>query len=400
MHRIVIAFAACCSLTLAGCSQSTIATPPTQARSPRHAAPDTLSKYRILYSFDGTEGSHPTGTLANYRNIMYGTTTDGGDNGLGTVFHVQPDGKNSFRTDSFSADKGCNPIGGGIFANRSNAFLGTATSCGNASKAGTLYGADISFKRISLKHTFDLATDGGNPYGVLCQIGDTFYGTARNGGANGKGTFYSLKGDAFTVLHAFGAGDDGANPMAGCTELGGKLYGTTYAGGSEKVGAIYEFDPATGKEKVLHSFDTADGARPQTTLLAWNGMLYGVTSRGGTNSAGVLFKTDPATGDTRVLYNFGSGDALRPDGTLIVNKDALYGTTMLGGSTGKDDGTIFRYTPATKKYEELYAFSGKPDGAHPRGGLNFSFVDRQDQFFGTTYDGGSEDKGTAYSFVL
>ena len=219
MHRIVIAFAACCSLMLAGCSQSTIATPPTQARSPRHAAPDTLSKYRILYSFDGTEGSHPTGTLANYRNIMYGTTTDGGDNGLGTVFHVQPDGKNSFRTDSFTADKGCNPIGGGIFANRSNAFLGTTTSCGNTSKNGTLYGADISFKRISLKHAFDLATDGGNPYGILCQIGDTFYGTARNGGANGKGTFYSLKGDAFTVLHAFGAGDDGG-------ESDGRLHGT------------------------------------------------------------------------------------------------------------------------------------------------------------------------------
>lgn len=400
MHRIVAALTACCCVMVASCSQSPVATPPTRAGSPQHAAPHTLSKYRILYSFDGVEGSHPTGTLANYRNIMYGTTTDGGDKGLGTVFHAQPDGKNSFRTDSFNSATGCNPIGGGVFANRSSAFWGTTTSCGNSLKNGTLYGADISFKRITLKHAFDLDNEGGHPYGILCQIGDTFYGTARDGGANGNGTFYSFKGDSLTVLHAFGAGDDGANPMAGCTELNGKLYGTTYGGGAAGVGAIYEFDPTSGKETVVHSFDTADGARPAVTLLAWNGMLYGVTSRGGVSSAGVLFKADPATGDTRVLYNFGSGDAVRPDGTLIVNKDALYGTTMLGGSTGKDDGTIFRYTPATKKYEELYAFSGKPDGAHPRGGLNFSFVDRQDQFFGTTYDGGLDDKGTAYSFVL
>ncbi len=137
-------------------------------------------------------------------------------------------------------------------------------------------------------------------------------------------------------------------------------------------------NPKNGVEKVLHEFNGDDGERPTVALLSSAGALYGVTPIGGTRFAGTIFKIDPANGNETTLYNFGN-DAFAPDGSLIMWKDALYGTTRRGGQVGKDVGTIFRYTPGTNKFDELYAFGGKPDGAHPRGGLLFLNVDRQDQ---------------------
>ena len=109
----------------------------------------------------------------------------------------------------------------------------------------------------------------------------------------------------------------------------------------------------------------------------------GVTPIGGAHYYGTIFEMDPANGNATTLYNFGN-DAVAPDGSLIMWKDALYGTTRRGGKSGKDLGTIFRYAPATNTFDELYAFGGKPDGAHPRGGLVFLNVDRKINFGTTT----------------
>jgi uncharacterized repeat protein (TIGR03803 family) len=399
MHRVAINIAACCSLMVAGCSQEQPAPP---LMSTQAAVTAKLTRYRVLINFNGRFGTHPTGALAQFNKLLFGTATSGSANGQGALFRLDPDGKNDRLLHSFKGgEHGCKPTGGGVFATRGSFFYGTTTSCGNATEGGLLFSEYAGGNQFHVLHVFDLASDGGNPEGGLLPIGATLYGTTPKGGAHGQGTVYSLdtKTDEFSVLHNFGAGDDAAGPVAALTELDGNLFGTSRNGGSDRLGAVYEFDPRNREEKVLHSFDGTDGARPTAALLRWGGMLYGVTPRGGVSSAGILFKIDPTNGDETVLYNFGQGDAIAPDGSLIVYKDALYGTTRRGGANGKDFGTIFRYTPTTKSFDELYAFSGKPDGGHPRGGLLYLNVDRQDQLFGTTYDGGSADLGTVFSVV-
>ena len=322
-----------------------------------------------------------------------------GKYGFGVIFRARPDGKDNYPLHYFDGkQEGCTPTGGVTFGNRSSVFYGTTKSCGNATKGGTVWSEHASSRNVEVLHAFDLRNDGGNPESPPIQIGDTLYGTARNGGAHGRGTLYSIdmKTSAFTVLHAFGAETDAGYPVGGLVELGGKLYGTSYVGGSLRLGTVYEFDPKSGKEKVLHEFNGDDGQRPAAALLASGGALYGVTSIGGTRLAGTIFKIDPATGEETTLHNFGN-DAFAPDGSLIMWKDALYGTTRLGGKSGKNFGTIFRYALGTNTFDEIYTFGGKPDGAHPRGGLVFLNVDGQDQLFGTTYDGGKENLGTIFS---
>lgn len=400
MRFTVATVAACCGLMLASCSQGPIVSPPMRASASVRVA--TITRYRILGNFDGiNDGSHPTGSLAPWLKLLYGTAPDGGSHGKGTIFRITPNGNHPYVLHSFEGGQdGCTPMGGVLFGT-ANVFYGTASSCGDSTQGGIIFSGHTSSKRIQIMHAFDLVRDGGNPHGVPLLIGTTLYGTTRNGGAHGKGTIYSIdvKTNAFTVLHAFGSGNDAANPMAGFTELGGKLFGTSYDGGSDGAGTIYEFDPRDGAEKVLHSFDRTDGARPTDALSSSGGLLYGVTLTGGVSSAGTIFKFDPAGGHETVLYNFGHGDAIGPQGPPVTWKDELYGTTTRGGKSGRDLGTIFRYVPATKSFEELYAFAGKPDGAHPRAGLRLSRADGIDHFFGTTSAGGADDLGTAFSFI-
>ncbi|HXB83167.1 MAG TPA: choice-of-anchor tandem repeat GloVer-containing protein [Candidatus Acidoferrum sp.] len=400
MNRAIVVVAACCSLIAAGCSQGPATSPP--MHSTQAAVAPKITRYQVLNSFNGTdEGAYPTGSITSWLKLLYGTASGGGKYGFGAIFRARPDGKDNYPLHYFDGkQEGCTPMGGVTFGYRSSIFYGTTKSCGNSTKGGTIWSEHISSRNIEVLHAFDLASDGGNPESAPVQVGDTLYGTTRNGGAHGRGTLYriDMKTAAFKVVHAFGEGTDAGYPMGGLVELGGKLYGTSYVGGSLRLGTVYEFDPKNDTEEVLHEFNGDDGERPTVPLLSWDGALYGVTPIGGARFAGTIFKIDPANGNETTLYNFGN-DAFAPDGSLIMWKDALYGTTRRGGKSGKDLGTIFRYTPGTNKFDELYAFGGKPDGAHPRGGLLFLNVDRQDQFFGTTYDGGKEGLGTIFSMT-
>lgn len=400
MNRSIVVIAACCSLMVAGCSQGTATSPPMQLR--QAAVEPKITRYQVLNNFNGAdEGAFPTGSITPWRNLLYGTASDGGKYGSGVIFRARPDGRDNYPLHYFDGkQEGCTPLGGVTFGDRSSTFYGTTKSCGNSTKGGTIWSENASSRKFEVLHAFDPASDGGNPESAPVQVGETLYGTTRNGGAHRSGTLYSIdvKTGAFKVLHAFGAGADAGYPLSGLAELDGKLYGTSYAGGSLHLGTVYEFNPKNDAEKVLHEFNGDDGERPTEALLSWAGALYGVTPIGGARYAGTIFKIDPANGNETTLYNFAS-DAFAPDGTLIAWKDALYGTTRRGGKSGKDFGTIFRYTLGTNNFDELYAFAGKPDGAHPRGGLVFLNVDRQDQFFGTTYDGGKDGLGTIFSMT-
>ncbi|HEY6578016.1 MAG TPA: choice-of-anchor tandem repeat GloVer-containing protein [Rhizomicrobium sp.] len=124
---------------------------------------------------------------------------------------------------------------------------------------------------------------------------------------------------AETVLYSFSGGKDGATPTAGLLYQNGTFYGVTSAGGTSGVGAVFAFDPATKKEKVLHSFKGfADGDAPFGGLLYHGGQLFGTTEYGGTNGSGTVYSVDPATRAERVIYIFRGGkDGDQPMSNLI-----------------------------------------------------------------------------------
>lgn len=156
----------------------------------------TLTK---LHDFDGTHGAEPTGLLVQATDgNLYGTTFAGGLNNstycltCGTVFKITPSGKLTTLYEfcsqgiGFGCTDGAGPLGGLIQATDGN-FYGT-TSNGGANGLGTVFKITPGGKLTTL-YTFcsqSDCTDGGAPYAGLIQATDgNLYGTTPT--ANGEG---------------------------------------------------------------------------------------------------------------------------------------------------------------------------------------------------------------------
>jgi uncharacterized repeat protein (TIGR03803 family) len=133
---------------------------------------------------------------------------------------------------------------------------------------------------------------------------DTVYGTASSGGANDRGTLFSMttNGSNFTVLHTFSDlnnnsdNDDGAYPM-GIAASNGVLYGVTANGGSTDNGVAYSINADGSHFAVLHEFSgislfnphtNYDGAYPEGPPVLAGNTLYGTAEQGGTGNGTVF----------------------------------------------------------------------------------------------------------------
>jgi uncharacterized repeat protein (TIGR03803 family) len=100
------------------------------------------SSFDLLHKFGEThhDGKNPYGSLLLVGDKLYGTTANGGDNDLGTVFVINTDGNNYQRLYSFSGqtnnDDGSKPIDNVILVN--GWLYGMATE-GGAKGQGTIF---------------------------------------------------------------------------------------------------------------------------------------------------------------------------------------------------------------------------------------------------------------------
>jgi uncharacterized repeat protein (TIGR03803 family) len=306
----------------------------------------------VLYSFTGgKDGGFPTGDLIldSDNGGLVGTTEAGGDNGLGTIFTVDRNGGGETVDFSFTGGSdGANPVSGVIQDSSFNLY-GTTKNGGDAS-FGTVFELVAFGGGMKVLHTFTAGGDGANPEGSLVMDADgNLYGTTLEGGALNQGTAFKLtpKGK-LKVLHSFDGNNDGRFPSSGLVRDGdGNLYGTNVGGGVNIAGTAYRLKP-NGTIKVLHAFSGGDdGGNPVGGLiLGADGNLYGATSSGGAGGAsvGTVFRLSPS-GKEKVLHSFDSdvdiNDGFRPSAGLIMDVlGTLYGVTATGGASGA--GTVFR----------------------------------------------------------
>ncbi|MGA2737144.1 MAG: choice-of-anchor tandem repeat GloVer-containing protein [Bryobacteraceae bacterium] len=375
------------------------------------AAAFTLSAqtFVTLHTFVGTDGANPYAALIQADNgDGYGTTENGGAYGSGTIFKITPQATlttlHSFCSQSACAD-GAYPLAGLVQA-PNGYFYGTTVE-GGANGLGTVF--QVTPSALITLHSFD-GTDGQTPWAGLAQGSDgNFYGTTANGGSgnNGGTVFKITPGGVLTTLYTFcekavqAVCVDGQHPQAVLVEAANEeFYGTTSAGGANNGGTVFEVT-SSGTLTTLYSFcaqsGCTDGELPNAGLVwAADGNFYGTTTGGGANGAGTVFKIT-STGTLTTLYSFcsqtGCADGASPDAALVQATDGnFYGTTSAGGATG--GGTVFEIV-SSGALTTLHSFTGS-NAVHQAGIIQGT----TGGFFGATWDGGTYNYGTVYGLSV
>jgi uncharacterized repeat protein (TIGR03803 family) len=311
-----------------------------------------------LCSFDGGHGAQPSGPLVQGAGgNFYGTTEAGGAYGYGTVFSLTDagavrtlDSLNNFQGGlstlvSFDSLHGAYPSG--ALAQGADGNLYGTTSEGGTNGEGTVFSLSTN-GALNTLFTFD-GVHGSYPYGGLVQGSDgNFYGTTEYGGTNDEGTVFMMTPDGtLTNLFSFD-GVHGSYPYGGLVQgSDGNFYGTTEYGGTNGEGTVFMITP-NGTLATLVSFDNINGAKPYGALVeGLDGNFYGTTEYGGSNDQGTVFGLT-TNGAVASLFSFGGVNGLSPEGGLVEGVDGnFYGTASYGGLGfngyyNSGDGVVYR----------------------------------------------------------
>jgi uncharacterized repeat protein (TIGR03803 family) len=325
---------------------------------------NVASSYSIDHVFadnsdDGADPRHDA--MTPFKNLLYGTTLEGGANNSGIIFSIGQD--------------------------------------------GTGYQVLMSFAKCS----------GDESHSCFVVVNDLLYGMTAHGGDNDQGVIFSFNPAAptptptatpactpanYQVLDAFLCSPpEGAEPHGRLTldPDGTTLYGMTREGGSMGYGVVFKVDTTGNHYTVLHNFTGGhdDGATSDHGYVVQSGHhLYGMTTNGGHHNDGVIFKLNIDDQTFDVLHRFGetNNDGKHPYGSLLLVGDKLYGTTQTGGDN--DLGTVFVINTDRHSYQRLYSFGGQAnqDGAKPID--NVIYVNGW--LYGMTTEGGAYNMGTIF----
>jgi uncharacterized repeat protein (TIGR03803 family) len=237
----------------------------------------------VIHRFSNTNGESPwSPPFEGFDTNFYGTTSEGGAYQSGTVYKLNPEGKQVW-VYSFCATSGC-PDGAvplaGIVQAATGWLFGTAW-LGGANAGGTEFMMKTNGKGMTTLHSFCQETncaDGDQPQGTMVatnmcigpnQCGTYVYSTTLQGGASGHGAIYQtlnayIQGTvySFCSLPNCADGDSPAGPLIQASD--GNLYGTTEGGGAYNFGTVFQFGNSgfvVGKRRLPVACDNAGDAR-------------------------------------------------------------------------------------------------------------------------------------------
>ena len=203
----------------------------------------------ILYSFGtGSDGAVPLAALKfDKAGNLYGTTSAGGSYGYGTIFQLTPSGSSWTETilhNFQDADDGAVPYGG-LIADKSGNFYGSATE-GGTGGGGTIYkltpeSGDWTFTVLYSNPGWGIS---GSYRNLTLDASGNLYGTTHCDGADSAGTVYKLSEESgswtYTSLYVFTGGTDGQYSYSNPVIEGDRVFGTTRFGGANGSGVVWE----------------------------------------------------------------------------------------------------------------------------------------------------------------
>lgn len=259
----------------------------------------------LVSPFIGVNGAYPNGLVADSNGNLYGTTYSGslpGQSNDGTVYSYSTSSSSFTSISYFSGSNGYQPVSSVILDSQGNIF-GT-TSQGGAFGYGTVFEEIAATHQIVTLYSFS-GLDGSAPAaGLVMDKHGNLYGTTYNGGTFNEGTIFEIAAGThqFSSLASFN-GHNGLNPTASLiVDSAGNLFGTTSLGGDQFTngygsgtgrGTIFEYSSQTQQIITLYS-GTGIGPTPfqfESNLIADSeGNLYGTSIAGGNGNQGTVFE--------------------------------------------------------------------------------------------------------------
>ncbi|HEV2474000.1 MAG TPA: choice-of-anchor tandem repeat GloVer-containing protein [Chthonomonadales bacterium] len=282
--------------------------------------------FTVLHSFTGPDGAFPRGLTEASDGNLYGVCSAGGafggyiGGGHGTAYKITTAGVFTLLHSFTGGPDGGQPLSQLVQASDGNLY--GSCSDGGAHGRGTVYaiGPEGTF---TVLYSFSGSPDGSLPTGLTAGSDGSLYGACDEGGANSEGTIYRLTTDGtFTLLYTFSGSANGANPDSALTQgSDGSLYGSCSGGGANGAGTLFKIS-TSGALTLLHSLNgPVDGTGPNGLMQAADGSFYGTCRQGDANGLGTAF-TITGAGTFTVLYTFtGPTDGANPDTALTQGPD-------------------------------------------------------------------------------
>ena len=200
-------------------------------------------QFSVMHSFSGPDGAYafPGPLVLDKEGNLYGTTGLGGTGNAGVVFKMDGSGNVVVLHNFTGGDDGNNPEAGLIRDSEGNLYgttyeggtngLGTVFKLGPTGTESVLY----SFNGGSADGKWLIAP-------LLRDENGHLFGTTRYGGTGNWGVVFELDEQANeTVLHNFSWKRRGRVPDAGLVmDKNGDLYGSTSEGGIKNCGVLYK----------------------------------------------------------------------------------------------------------------------------------------------------------------
>jgi uncharacterized repeat protein (TIGR03803 family) len=400
---------------------------------------NNISNVGLLHNFAFTDPANCNGVITGPDGKLYGVSLAGGAYNKGTIFSINDDGSNLTVIYNIPASKYFNqlapipcfgsdgkmyiniidslfkidPNGSSALAIAKLPFYRKEIVAGNS---GWLYGigddgADHYFLyRIQtdgtgyqIIHSFDINLEGtpGNAGNNSLCVSPTgrLYGFCFFGGANGSGSFYSLRvdGSNFIVHKTFTPSsptDDGYNPTGSGNPVqdNGKIFFSTNYGGVNSKGKLYAFDTTSLIINSIFDYPATINYNKNQPIVA-NGQLIGLNDKGlysinenGTNYQQIntipleglvtysslsnqifyvpnggfyrnyyINKTDATSLTSTSIHDFGNVPlSYNPDAIFKAPDGLLYGYAKNGGATG--GGTIFKMNVDGSNFQNIHYF--------------------------------------------
>jgi len=243
--------------------------------------------YTVLKQFNGSDGRFSQARPIIDGFTLYGTTSFGGSNDVGTVFKINLDGSGFQTLHEFSYEPGGRYPPAGV-------VLSDQWLYGTTTWAGGVFAIQTNGDGFDMVLPMTGSPGPAVPYSGLCRSGTTLYGTTYYGGDLNFGSVFKVNtdGTGLQILKSFSVSNQ---PYGGLVVSGDTLYGTTLgslAGGNaiDGFGSVFTIKTNGSDYAILKNFNGNDGANPRGTLTLAGTDLYGTTQYGGAYNCGVVFR--------------------------------------------------------------------------------------------------------------